>query len=125
VTAGAPGGQRWPRAKRLTSGAEIREVLRRGKRSGTAHVDVFDSASLLSYPRVGVIVPRYGHSAVARNRVKRRLREITRRALLPWLEQAGVGSDIILRARRSAYEAPYEALRVGLVELAERRWARG
>ena len=33
--------------------------------------------------RVGLIVPRHRQTAVARNRLKRRLRELTRLRLLP------------------------------------------
>jgi len=124
VAAGAPDGQRFPRARRLTRGSEIREVLRRGKRSGTAHVDVFDSASPFSHPRIGVIVPRYGHAAVDRNLLKRRLREIVRKELLPRLLRWDANLDIILRARRVAYGANYADLRSGLVELTDRRWSR-
>jgi ribonuclease P protein component len=88
------------------------------------HVDVFDSASLFSYPRVGVVVPRYGHDSVARNLVKRRLREIARRDLMPLLERAHMNIDIILRARRSAYATAHADLRLELLELLERRWSR-
>ena len=119
------GGQGLPRARRLTRGSEIRAVFKRGKRSGTAHLDVFDSPSPLSHLRVGVIVPRYGHTAVERNQVKRRLREVLRRELIPQLLAAGVALDLIVRARREAYGAEYAALRADLVQLAERRWLRG
>jgi ribonuclease P protein component len=88
-------------------------------------VDVFDSASPFSHPRVGVVVPRYGHGTVERNLVKRRLREIARRDLLPALERRRLNIDIILRARRQAYEAQHNELRLGLLELLERQWARG
>lgn len=119
------GGQSLPRARRLTRGSEIRAVFKRGKRSGTAHLDVFDSPSPLSHLRVGVIVPRYGHRAVDRNRVKRRLREALRRELVPRLLAAGIGVDMIIRARREAYEADFGTLREELIQLAERRWLRG
>lgn len=124
MAAGTPDGQRFPRARRLTKGSEIREVLRRGKRSGTAHLDVFDSASPVSHLRFGVIVPRYGHTAVERNLVKRRLREAIRRELLPRLLAASVERDIIVRARRDAYGVSHAALVGELTEVAERRWLR-
>jgi ribonuclease P protein component len=124
VAAGAPDGQRFPRARRLTAGSEIREVLRQGKRSGTAHLDVFDSASPFSRLRLGLIVPRHGHSAVERNLLKRRLREIIRRELIPRLQRAGVDLDIILRARRTAYGVPYGELRKELIQWTDRRWSR-
>ena len=55
--------------------------------------------NLTGHPRMGLIVPRYQSSAVARNRVRRRLREIWRLELQPhqpaW--------DLVIRARREAY----------------------
>jgi ribonuclease P protein component len=71
-----------------------------------------------------VVVARYGHGTVERNRLKRRLREIARRDLLPELKRRGLNLDIILRAKREAYGAMHAELRHGLVELLGRRWAR-
>jgi ribonuclease P protein component len=58
-------------------------------------------------PRMGLIVPKFQFSAVARNRLRRRLREIWRRDVQP--RQAG--GDILIRARREAYQASFDALR--------------
>jgi len=57
--------------------------------------------------RVGVIVPRHQQSAVDRNRVKRRLRELVRVELLPSLRERAVSVDVALRARREAYRATF------------------
>jgi ribonuclease P protein component len=65
---------------------------------------------------VGFIVPRYKHSAVDRNRLKRRLREIVRTTLLPVLPAV----DIVVRARPEAYRAPVPALGAQLARAAER-----
>jgi len=56
--------------------------------------------------RVGLIVPRYRHSAVARNQVKRRLRELARLRLLP----SGLPFDIVVRIRPEAYDAAFDQL---------------
>lgn len=56
--------------------------------------------------RVGLVVPRYKQSAVARNRLKRRLRELVRTWILP----TDVAVDIVLRVRSDAYDATFEAL---------------
>jgi ribonuclease P protein component len=56
--------------------------------------------------RVGLVVPRFKQSAVARNRLKRRLRELTRLRLLP----ADLAADVVLRIRPGAYLATFEAL---------------
>ncbi len=53
------------------------------------------------------MVPKFGRTSVARNRVKRRLGEIVRRELL-----AHVGrSDVLIRARPEAYQATFDELR--------------
>ena len=62
------------------------------------------------HPRMGLIVPKFQASAVARNRLRRRLRDIWRVELQPhqpaW--------DLVIRARREAYGAPFDALRADL-----------
>lgn len=119
---GQPEGERLPRARRITRSQEIRALFRRGKRSRTAHLDVIDSTSPVSHARVGVVVPRYGHSIVERNKVKRRIREILRRRVLPRLTASRRAVDVLVRARREAYGASYAELETELVEWAERRW---
>lgn len=56
--------------------------------------------------RVGLVVPRYKHTAVARNRLKRRLRELSRLHLLP----TDLPADVVVRIRPEAYAATFEAL---------------
>jgi ribonuclease P protein component len=51
-------------------------------------------------------VPKHQQSSVARNRLKRRLRELVRLHLLPDAPSA----DIVIRARREAYSASFDAL---------------
>jgi ribonuclease P protein component len=57
-------------------------------------------------PRMGLIVPKFQSSAVARNRLRRRLREIWRREVQerqpPW--------DLVIKTRREAYSASFDAL---------------
>ncbi|HEX6939246.1 MAG TPA: ribonuclease P protein component [Longimicrobiales bacterium] len=116
--------QRLPRARRITRSREIRALFNRGKRSRTAHLDVFDSASPFPYPRIGVVVPRYKRPVVERNRLKRRLREILRRFVLPRLSATGSNVDVLVRARREAYGAAFAELRAELEQWMERRWPR-
>ena len=52
------------------------------------------------------MVPRYGHTAVARNLVKRRLRELVRVYVIP----TRVHADIIVRIRPDAYGASFDNL---------------
>jgi ribonuclease P protein component len=66
------------------------------------------------HPRVAIVVPRYRQTAVARNRLRRRLREITRRRVL-----GSLGSlDIVIRARPAAYRAGFAELSSELETLA-------
>jgi ribonuclease P protein component len=59
------------------------------------------------HPRMGLIVPKHQSTGVARNRLRRRLREIWRTelqsAMPPW--------DLVIRARREAYGATFQQLR--------------
>lgn len=64
-------------------------------------------ASLRAFPRVGFIVPRYKRSAVDRNRLKRRLRELVRLELLPALAPM----DVVLRTMPHAYDRDFDSLR--------------
>jgi ribonuclease P protein component len=56
---------------------------------------------------LGLVVPRFHYTAVARNRLRRRLREIVRRGPLAQLPAV----DLVVRAKRSAYAAPFAVLR--------------
>jgi ribonuclease P protein component len=56
--------------------------------------------------RVGLIVPKFKQSGVARNRLKRRLRELARLRLLP----TGMCADVVIRVRPEAYQASFDAL---------------
>jgi ribonuclease P protein component len=72
-------------------------------------VDDFDVRALLTDRntlRVGLIVPRYKHTAVDRNRLKRRLRELVRVRLLPPWREGAPGrrrADVVVRALPAAY----------------------
>jgi ribonuclease P protein component len=112
------------RSKRITGSREIRALFQKGKRSRTAHLDVFDSASPVLFPRVGVVVPKHRRNAVERNRLKRRLREVMRAEIMPRMQAAGWTQDVLVRARREAYVATFPQLRAELIAWAERRWSR-
>ena len=74
-------------------------------------LEVRVTASPLARPdgartRIGFVVPRFKHTAVARNRLKRRLRELSRVHLLP----ADLSADVIVRVRPEAYGATFDEL---------------
>ena len=87
-------------------------------------MDVFDSASPVAYPRVGVVVPKHRRNSVERNRLKRRLREVLRLEVLPRLAEQAVAADVLVRARKEAYNATFEQLHDELTEFVEKRWSR-
>jgi ribonuclease P protein component len=103
-------GEALPRKARIRLTNEIRALLERGKRKRTPNVDVFFAHSPASCSRLGLLVPKHGRSIVARNRVKRCLREIGRREVLPELDAAGKKADVMIRARWKAYDASHEEL---------------
>jgi ribonuclease P protein component len=88
-------------------------VIREGKRFRTAHLEARMTASPRCHPRLGFIVPRHRHTAVERNRLKRRLRELARTRLLPNLPAV----DLVVRARPSAYALSFESLAAEMTHL--------
>jgi RNase P protein component len=64
---------------------ELAAVRRFGTRIRVEYLDVRAMISTLPHARAGFVVPKYGHSSVERNRLKRRLRELVRTRLLPAL----------------------------------------
>lgn len=52
-------------------------------------------------------MPKHSHNSVERNLVKRRLRELLRIEMLPYLGAV----DVVVRANPAAYAAPFETLR--------------
>lgn len=114
-----PAGFRMPSESRIRKGTEIRHILGRGKRKRTQHVDVFFAASPVLRCRFGQVVPKHRHDLVDRNRLRRRLREIGRREILPRLWAAGAPVDVLVRARPPAYEATFDELRDEIVTATE------
>ncbi len=85
-----------------------------GKRRRTDHLDLFTRVSPAGCSRLAVIVPRHAHTAVERNRLRRRLREIGRRCVLPVLSTP---TDVAVRARANAYDATFAILVTELMTL--------
>jgi ribonuclease P protein component len=85
----------------------------------TCTMDVFFSSSPASRSRLGLVVPKHRRSIVERNRLKRRIREVGRTEVLPRLVKAGIELDVLIRARREAYEAGFGVLKEELAEMTE------
>ena len=101
-----------PRRARLTRGSDLTACWEEGRRRRTMHLELAWRPNHVRRPRVGCIVPRFQFPAVARNRLRRRLRELLRRELLARLPAV----DLVVRARRSAYAASFAVLRAELTD---------
>ena len=101
------GSEHLERASRLARSSDIRRCLTLGKRHRAEHLEVIWAENDTGHPRMGLIVPRFQSSAVARNRVRRRLREVWRREV----QGRQPAWDLVVRARPSAYQATFAELR--------------
>jgi ribonuclease P protein component len=86
-------------------------VLTTGQRSRRAHLDIFWTTNTAGFPRLGLVVPKFQHTAVARNRLRRRLKELWRRSLQARLPDW----DVVMRTRREAYTASFDLLRTDVL----------
>jgi ribonuclease P protein component len=104
------GSEGLPTAARIARSGEIRRLLEVGKRKRTPNLDVFVGGAPGSRSRLGLIVPKHGRRIVDRNLLKRRLREIGRRQVLPQLDAADARADVLIRARGRAYGVDFDSL---------------
>lgn len=88
---------------------DIEFVRRTGKRVKSGLLDTRVTASPSLCGRVGIIVPKYGHIIVERNRLRRRLRELVRIRMLPLLRSMPP-ADVLIRTLPKAYFASFEVL---------------
>ena len=80
--------------------------MRKGRSCRTPRLDISWRENEVGHPRLAVVVPRYGRTAVRRNRLRRRLRDIARRRILPGISPL----DLVIRTRASAYGAEFDEL---------------
>ncbi len=97
-------------------GTELTACWDEGKKIRTARLDLAWRANQAGHARLGIVVPRFQQTAVARNRLRRRLREVLRRGPLRSLPTV----DLVVRAKRTAYAASFAVLRAELTEAAGR-----
>jgi len=91
------------RRNRLTRSQDFDAVYRRGRSVSTRFLVLywFPREDTSDDPRLGLAVPKRVGSAVARNRVKRQLRELWRSRL----ESIPAGNDYVLVVREGFVEA--------------------
>jgi ribonuclease P protein component len=106
---GTPINFGFPKSARILKSADFRTVYKEGTRFANPYFAAFCLRGVRQQggPRLGFTVPRAFGKAVARNRVKRRLRE----ALRVRLPEIGAQWDIVINPRRLALSATPEELR--------------
>jgi ribonuclease P protein component len=80
--------------------------MRVGRRRRTPRLDITWYPNDTGHPRLGVVVARFGGTAVRRNLLRRQLREIARRRILPRLAAV----DVVIKSRAAAYDAQVDTL---------------
>jgi ribonuclease P protein component len=107
----------FPKHLRLLRRSDFRRVYEEGERRSAPLCALFFRANGLRQTRLGITVPVRLGSAVVRNRVKRRLREVFRlnRASIP------TGWDIVLNPRPAVAQMPFESLQREILRLFPRQ----
>ena len=107
----------FPKSRRLTQSAEFAQVKKNGRvyRGRSVLLSILRANDANRF-RAGFITSRALGSAVARNRVRRRLREIVRKHQREIVD----GTWIVTIARAHAVGATYQQLEVEWLRLAER-----
>ena len=107
--------QRFPREVRLRRSRDFRVVQRRGRKLTTGRLVILYRSAGLDHSRFGLTVSRKVGNAVARNRVKRIIRESFR------LRRCALrGLDVVVLARAGLERRTSDALREDL----EAHWSR-
>ena len=115
MTPAHAGGERktFPREARLVRRGEFDAVYRAGKRRSSSHFTVFFRANELPQSRFGFSIKKALGGAVARNRIRRRLREVVRCHRL----EIPAGWDIVIHPKSSVARAEFAALTADLLRL--------
>ena len=105
-----------PRECRVVRRAEYDAVYREGRRRSSREFTIFVRPNGLDLSRFGWSIKKALGSAVRRNRIRRRLREILRLHR----QEIAPGWDIVIHPRRSAAKADFSALTGELLQLIPR-----
>ncbi|WP_150307365.1 ribonuclease P protein component [Planctomonas psychrotolerans] len=97
---------------RLTSAADYRAVVRRGRRYGSPHAVCYVRASTAATPaRFGFIVSKKVGIANRRNLVRRRLKAIGHELV----SRIPAGTDIVIRALPGSDDVPWATLHTEII----------
>jgi ribonuclease P protein component len=103
--------QRFPRSSRLTARRSFLRIYEKGQRVTGAYFVIFGEPGATDATRLGITATRKCGGAVQRNRLKRSVREIFRREIIPGLSPI----DLVVNVKPSAATAPYRRLEADLV----------
>lgn len=99
----------------LRSRDQFKLVYERGQKFQTPFFSVFILPTSETAPRYGITVTRKMGGAVLRNRCKRRLREVIRREIAPFIESE-TGCHIVINVRRATVNADFSQLSKALAD---------
>ena len=100
--------------QRLRRASEVLAVRRQGKQCANPLLVMRALSNQRDISRIGFVVSGRVGNAVVRNRVKRRLKEITRR------EEVQQGWDIVFIARTGVVQAPFPEIQAAVRDLFRR-----
>jgi ribonuclease P protein component len=127
VNSGPAVSEGFSRDDRLRQRREFEECYASGVRVSGRHVQVFllPATGRSARVRLGISVPRRVGTAVTRNRVRRRLREIFRRTTRSRLSLSSTGPvSLVVNARPSAAAASFSELSQDFESAVQRASAR-
>lgn len=104
-----------PRERRIRTRKEIGALLGADRVRGPS-LELFTCPAAEAEARGTCITPKFGHTSVDRNRLRRRLKSL----IIEVLFSRGKSRDWLIRARPPAYERDYAQLRDELDGLAAR-----
>lgn len=104
---------------RLAKDSDIEAVFKRGQTFYSGNLGLRQARNQLAVSRVAIVVSlKVSKKAVERNLLKRRLREIIRREIVPGLK---TGFDIVVMTKKTLLELPFADLKkltIGLFQKA-------
>lgn len=106
--------ERLTRAEKLSRRSEFQRCYRHGRRRHGAYATLFTTPAPADHARIGITATRKVGSAVMRNRLKRRVREIYRR----WSGRTELPSvDLVVHLKPAAAQASFAELNEDLSKL--------
>jgi ribonuclease P protein component len=97
---------KFPREARLVRRNEFDAVYRNGKRKSSSHFTLFARANALPLTRFGFSIKKALGSAVVRNRIRRRLREMVR----THRQEIPAGWDMVMHPKSTVAKLPLPVL---------------